>query len=346
MAPLSKSRVPPTPVFHSTAIDLFGPLDIRDTVKRRTARKCWGVIFVCTTTSAIHLEVTEDYSCDSFLLCLRRFFNLRGVPARIQSDPGSQLMAAAKELGKWDFTRITEWTDGMKTEWHKVPTDSQHYNGTAESMIKVTKKQLSHNLKEKTFTKGELDTLMSNISFIVNSRPLMKKAGEDPLSGGPVTPLHLMGGRSTMNIPVVNLDGEAKLTKRLKFIEEVTTEFWKKWFCQVFHNLVPSYRWKTEHRDVKVDDIVLLKESNQLRGEYKLARVSKAEPGVDGKVRRITVIYKNLADTGTDVKKAKSDLKKSTFSETERCIQNVVVIVPVDWTAEDIDSAVTKGIGL
>ena len=346
MAPIEKSRLPPTPPFHSTAVDLFGPLDIRDTVKRRTSRKCWGVLFVCTVTSAVHLEVTEDYSCDSFLLCLRRFINLRGVPARIQSDPGSQLMAAAGQLGMWDFSRIGEWAAGVKTEWHKVPTDSQHYNGQAEALIKSTKKQLTSHLKERTFTKGELDTLMSNISFIINSRPLMKRAGEDPLSGGPITPLHLLGGRSTINIPTVNMDCDAKLTKRLKFLEETTNDFWKKWFVQCFQHLVPSYRWRTEYRNVQVGDVVLLKESSQLKGEYKLAIVSEANPGKDGKVRRIKLSYKNMKPTGTNVAKAQDDLKNSSFSETERCVQNIVVIVPADWSAEEIDDAVTTGIGL
>ena len=288
--------------------------------------------------------MTEDYSCDSFLLCLRRFFNLRGIPARIQSDPGSQLMGAAKQLGTWDFSRIKEWSKGMKTEWYTTPTDSQHYNGSAEIMIKATKKQLSTSLKERTFTKGEMDTLMSNVGYLINSQPLMKRAGECPMSGGPITPLHLLGGRSTIDIPAVNMDGDAKLTKRLKFIEQTTQEFWKKWFTQVFQSLVPSYKWHTEKRNVKVGDIVLLKESSQLKGEYKLVKVTKADPGQDGKVRRVTVAYKNLSPTGSSLKQATQDLKKTAFSETERCVQNIVVIVPVDWSQEEQDIAVSSGL--
>lgn len=95
MAPLPAHRIPPAPVFSSVAVDLFGPLKIRDSVKKRVTKDTWGVIFVCTFTSAVHIEVAESYSCDSFLQCLRRFMNVRGVPNRIQSDPGTQLTAAA-----------------------------------------------------------------------------------------------------------------------------------------------------------------------------------------------------------------------------------------------------------
>ena len=345
MAPLPESRVPPAPVFDSTAVDLFGPLEIRDTVKKRTTKKCWGVIFCCTVTSAIHLEVAEDYSCDSFLLCLRRFCNLRGTPKRFQSDPGSQLMAAATVMAKWDFGKIHEWLSKKRSEWHFAPADSQHYNGCAESMIKTTKKQLSLSLGVQSFTKGELDTLMSNVTFIVNSRPIMKRAGEDPLSGGPITPLHLIGGRCTLNVPTVDLDESPRLTKRLQFIENTTNEFWQKWFQQVFHDLVPSYRWKTTYRNVMEGDIVLLKDSNLLKREYRLARVKEAVPGDDGKVRRVKLEYKNLKSTGKDVKDAVKDLQKP-FTEVVRSVQNVVVIVPADWKEEDIEKAVTSGIRL
>jgi len=344
IAPLPESRLPPAPVFNSTAVDLFGPISIRDTVKGKVKKSCWGVLFCCTVTSAIHLEVTEDYSCDSFLLALRRFINLRGVPSRFQSDPGTQLMAAAKEYKTWDFSRITEWSDAMKTVWYTTPTDSQHYNGCAEAMIKVTKRQLSEALKNRSLTKGELDTLFSDVMYIVNSRPLMKGAGDDPLSGNPITPLHLLGGRCTLNIPTPRFDGKANLTKRLRFLEELKDDFWRKWFAQVFHHLVPCYKWRTESRNVQVGDIVLVKESNPLRSEYKLARVGEVYPGLDGKVRRVKILYKNLADTGKNLQAAVGDLKKKSFFETERCVQKIVVIVPKDWNEEEITEAVTQGL--
>ena len=340
MAPVSDNRLPPAPVFNTTAVDLFGPIEIKDTVKGRVKKKTWGVLFCCTVMSAIHIESAEDYSCDSFLLCLKRFMNMWATPQKIVSDPGSQLMAAAVELGSWDFSKIEEWVEGEKTEWHAIPADSQHFNGCVEAMIKVTKKQLADTLKSKVLTKGELDTLFSNVAFIVNSRPLMKKAGDDPLSGGPITPLHLMKGRCTKFVPTANLDHNPKLTKRLKFIEEMTDEFWRKWFVQVFHNLVPSYKWRRAARDVKVGDIVLVKDSNLMRGDYRRARVKEVFQGPDGKVRRVKLIYKRL---NCD----KESLKvKSSFTEIERAVQNLAVIVPVDWSDFNIEKEVTKGVKL
>ena len=304
-------------------------------MKKRVSGKCWGVIFCCTVTSAIHLEVTEDYSCDSFLLCLRRFMNLRGTPTRIQSDPGEQLMAAAAELGRWDYSKTIEWTNGQQVEWHRIPAVSQHFNGSAESMIRVTKLQLTGMLKERSCTKGELDTLMSDVAYLVNSHPLMVKAGSDPWAGGPVTPLHLLGGRATIGIPAVGLDERPTLTKRLRFLEELKQQFWKKWFAQVFSHLVPCPKWRTEHRDVKTGDVVLLREDNVLQDLYKLARGKQTLPGMDGRVRRVILEYKNV--------KAGVPVEQMRFRETERSIHNLVVIVPVDWTPEQIEEAVMSG---
>ncbi len=55
-------------------------------------------------------------------------------------------------------------------------------------MIKVTKSQLTQLLQGKECTKGKLDILMSDVAFIVNSRPIMLKAGSDPWADGPITP--------------------------------------------------------------------------------------------------------------------------------------------------------------
>ena len=335
MAPLPASRLPPAPVFHNTAVDLFGPIQITDSVKRRVSGNCWGVIFCCTVTSAIHLEVSEDYSCDSFLLCLKRFLNLRGTPARFQSDPGSQLMAAAAELSRWSFKKILEWTAEQKVEWHRAPTASQHFNGMAEAMIRVTKQQLVEMLKEKKCTKGELDTLMSDVAYLVNSRPLMLKAGSDPWSGGPITPLHLMGGRATMAVPSMLLDERPLLTKRLRFLEEVKRDFWRKWFAQVFDHLVPCPKWSKKYRDVKEGDVVLMRDANVIQDMYKLARVKKAIKGDDGHVRRVLLEYKNVSKD--------LPLTQTKFRETERSIHNVAVIVPVDWLPADVEDAIVSG---
>ena len=97
MAPLPLDRLKPSPAWHVTSMDLFGPILIKDSVKQRTKKKVWGVIFNCLAVRAVHLDVTEDYGTDSILQVIRKFMCIRRKPSEILSDQGSQLIAAAKD---------------------------------------------------------------------------------------------------------------------------------------------------------------------------------------------------------------------------------------------------------
>ena len=76
------------------SVDLFGPYEIKDTVKQRSKKKVWGLIISCIVTIAIHIDLTEDYGTDALLQTLRKFISLRDCPTIIYSDKGSQLLAA------------------------------------------------------------------------------------------------------------------------------------------------------------------------------------------------------------------------------------------------------------
>jgi hypothetical protein len=47
MRSLPEERLKPSPAFYFSAVDLFGPFTIRDSVKKRTHGKAYGVIFTC-----------------------------------------------------------------------------------------------------------------------------------------------------------------------------------------------------------------------------------------------------------------------------------------------------------
>jgi hypothetical protein len=67
-----------------------------------------GVIFVCTLTSLANVEIGETYSTESFLMAMRRFMALHGAPRRFQSDQGTQLVAASKQMATWDSSGTRE----------------------------------------------------------------------------------------------------------------------------------------------------------------------------------------------------------------------------------------------
>ena len=96
------------PPFSNTAMDMFRPLQIR--LNRRTLQEAQVVIFTCTTTRAIHIELVTDKSSEAFLMAFRRFTCLHGHPNICWSDCGSNFVGAQEYLREvmqdWDIPKI------------------------------------------------------------------------------------------------------------------------------------------------------------------------------------------------------------------------------------------------
>ena len=148
-------------------MDLRGPVIICDTVKQRTHKKVWIVIFNCTVTCAMYIDLTEDYNTDAILQTLRHFVCICGCPGEIKSDQGSQLIAAAKEIAelvpKWDWTPIHEWAATKNIKWTLAPAEGQHQNGLSESMVKLTKPSITHKISGNILTFVELQPVLFEI---------------------------------------------------------------------------------------------------------------------------------------------------------------------------------------
>ena len=50
----------------------------------------------------------------------------------------------------------------------------------------------------------------------------------------------------------------------------------------MFPNLVLCQKWHTQHREVKVGDIVILRENNDVRGDWMMAIVTETVRGAVG----------------------------------------------------------------
>ena len=64
------------PAFNNTAMDMFGPIQIR--MNGKTRKEAQVIIFTCMTMRAMHLELVTDRSSDRFLMAFRRFACTRG----------------------------------------------------------------------------------------------------------------------------------------------------------------------------------------------------------------------------------------------------------------------------
>jgi hypothetical protein len=97
---------------------------------------------------------------------------------------------------------------------------------------------------------------------------------------------------------------------RVEFIQKIIDSFWKRWYRDVFPSLVPRKKWKVERRNVRVDDILVVQDSNAVRGNWTTGRVVNVFPGKDGKIRNLKV--------------------KTATSYYERPITKIAVIYPAE----------------
>lgn len=104
MADLPNHRTAPdsTP-FYYMLCDYFGPLTEKVGRNKTTTH---GVIFTCLNTRAVHLEIATDCTTMEFIQTLCRFFSIRGHPAMMMSNNGTQMVVAQRELHRmnegWD----------------------------------------------------------------------------------------------------------------------------------------------------------------------------------------------------------------------------------------------------
>ena len=319
MAPLPAFRLSPAPVFNVTSIDLIGPFTIRDTVKKRTHMKVWGLIATCAVVRAVYLDLTEGYSTDAILQTLDRFVSTRGYPSKMISDQGTQLIAASKDIASltkdWNWTTIAEWASDNKMEWKFVPAEGQHMNGLSESLIRSVKRSLHHVIGENVLTFSELQVAFFKIANIINSRPIGVTPGNDPEFPQALTPNDLILGRSTNEPPQGPFLKKITIAKRYAYVQELVDNWWSRWYDTVLPSLVPCHKWLQRHRNCQVNDICLIRYKS-MRSTYRLGRITDIHEGSDGLVRRVTLEYKLPTE------------KK--FRRVDRAIHGIAVIVPAE----------------
>ena len=92
MGPKADDNFCIAPPFHICQVDMFGPFCSFSNVNKRASTKILFVIFVCCTTGAVDLKVTEDYTTEAFVLAFTRFSCKVGYPHKVLPDAGSQLV--------------------------------------------------------------------------------------------------------------------------------------------------------------------------------------------------------------------------------------------------------------
>ena len=301
MGMMQEAHLTVSPPWTFVSLDFAGPVEVGGEVQRRIKMKCWILVYVDQASRAVCMLLTSGYSTQDFLTRHTEYCARKGIPRRILSDKGSQLVAGSKVVAKkdlpahtYDWDRVTE--QNIKTTWEFVPAGCQWRNQT-EAMVKVLKTALNHALPAgKVLSYSEMVTLLARIAFSVNSRPLAlahtssTSQQEDDMM--PLTPNQLLLGHNTSEKPGIGYQECDKYSARLNYIHSLHREWWRRWIEDVLPTLVPCRKWQKRRRNLKVGDVVMMWYQGNLVDDYRLALVSKVYPDDKDVVRTVQVTFR------------------------------------------------------
>ena len=293
MAPLPASRITSGGApFSNTGVDYFGPFMV---ARGRGSEKRYGVVFSCMTTRAVHLEVACSLETSSFIDALRRFMARRGKVELLQSDNGTNLVGACRELkealNQLNDGRLSLWCQQKGIEWNFHPPSASHFGGLWEREIRSIRKILNSMILERPhrLTDESLRTLMCEAESILNNRPLTYLS-DDPRDMRPLTPNNILLLQSESPGPPGEFEGnESQYRQRWKKVQALAEEFWKRWRKEYLLLLQERQKWTKVQRSHTVGDLVLVVDYLLPRNQWCLGLISQVFSDDDGHVRKVKV---------------------------------------------------------
>ena len=140
----------------------------------------------------------------------------------------------------------------------------------------------------------------------------------------PITPNQLLLGKTDDTAPPLDYDDDDKLTARLAYVSSVYSAWWNFWHKQILPTLVPCNKWKKEHRNLEIGDIVHMYYSGSIKDDYRIAKVIDVFKDEKGKVRTVRVAYRKR-----DKRESQFEYKKKPLTEEIVSVQRLYVLLPV-----------------
>ncbi|XP_022827044.1 uncharacterized protein LOC111356792 [Spodoptera litura] len=268
--------------FTYTGLDYFGPLSV--TVGRQHHKR-YVALFTCLTSRAVHLEVAASLSADSCIMALRRFAARRGCPAEIYSDNGTNMHGADKEMRE----AVADEANSKGIVWRFITPSAPFMGGAWERLVRCVKTALYTVLNERHPSEEVLTTLLCEVEYTVNSRPLTH-VSVDLEEEESITPNHILLGGSARLPPIGYFtDADSNSSKYWRRAQTLADMFWRRWVREYLPEL--QHRREPHGTGLKyeVGDPVLIADGQLPRNSWPRGRITATYPGPDGQVRTVEV---------------------------------------------------------
>lgn len=176
----------------------------------------------------------------------------------------------------------------FQTNWHFNSPASPHMGGLWEAGVKSTKYHLKRIIGNASLSYDEFETILLQVEACLNSRPLA--VIKDSPNMTVLTPAHFLIQAPLNALPERNFQvDKLSYTNRWNYLQRLTQQFWSIWSQDYLNTLRNRKKWRQVSQNIKIGDIVLLKEDNVPPTTWPMGMVVQVHPGKDGLVRVVTI---------------------------------------------------------
>jgi hypothetical protein len=285
MGILPEARVTRSYIFQFVNVDMAGPVLMKSSFLRSNQDiKAYLLIFICNSTKAIHIEVITRANAQAYIAALKRFIARRNFPSQITHDNGGNFVSGARQIEEnrlellrqleenGSFPEIIEYCASLKIKIIFTPSYSPTVNGLCEravGSVKVALRAFGH----QSVTYEQLATWACEAEMAVNARPLTLILSADS-SQEVLSPAHFLTNRGFDCMPAPFMTNET-ITNNWQFIQAQQEKFWELFTNDYLFELQKMSKWVKKEDNLKINQIVLVKQENLPRLYWNYAKIAK-----------------------------------------------------------------------
>ena len=142
--------------------------------KGKKERKVYLLLFTCSLSRAIHLEVLPNQTTQEFIHALKRLIARRGRPKVIYSDNAKTFVAASKWIEKINKDELRqEYLIKEKTQGKFNLSRAPWWGGQFERIVGLAKQCLYKTTGRANLSQKEFEEIVLDIEVTLNNRPLI-----------------------------------------------------------------------------------------------------------------------------------------------------------------------------
>ena len=284
---LPRSRTEGITPFEVIGVDYAGPLMYR--AKNKKERKAYVLLYTCSLTRAVYLELLPTLEMDEFIRSFKRFVARRGRPTKVYSDNGSTFVGAANWLRKvMKDEKFSDFLAKNNIQWQFNLSRAPWWGGQFERLVGLVKRALYKSIGRGGLFWEELEEVLIDVEVALNGRPLCYV--EEDIQQPILTPNSMLFSQ-TNQLPELkhhHLEDQS-LRKRAKYLAKCKEAMWLRWTKEYIRGLRERHCGnKTDGSkdcNLRVGEVVIIRGDEKNRNQWKLGIVQEFIKGKDGIIR-------------------------------------------------------------